>query len=105
MADQNQPKPPSKKRVRIRVSYTAQIEVVDANNKRIEEQSRRLLQSIDPVDKSGFEKAFELVDIARQAKEEELDQEYQQEMRRYEEARQAASLTIPEKILAFLIGR
>lgn len=105
MADQNLLKPPSKKRVRTRVTYTVQIEVVDENNQRIEEQSRRIVNPIDPVDKAGFEKASELVEIARLAKVDELEQEYQQELQRYEDACRAASLSIPEKILAFLIGR
>lgn len=105
MADQKQLKPPSKKRVRTRVTYTAIIEVVDANNKRSEEQSRQIVHPINPVDKAGFEKAFELVEIARLAKQDEIDREHQEEMQRYQEARREAALSLPEKILAFLIGR
>ena len=104
MKDQNQLKPPSKKRVRTRVTYTVQVEVVDQNNKRIEEQCRRLVQTINPVDKAGFEKAFELVEIARIAKQEEVDQEHQQELQRYKQAKLDASLSFPEKILAYLFG-
>jgi len=104
MKTQNQPKPPSKKRVRVRVQYTARIEAVDENDNPVGQQ-RAISHPIDPVDKAGFEKAYELVEIARIAKQDEIDQEYKQELERHEAAKRLAARTVPERIFAFLIGR
>jgi len=103
MDDQKKQKPLCKKRVRVRVTYTAIIEVVDETEKPIE--TDRYVEGIVPVDKAGFQKAFELVDTRRQAKQKELDNEYAQELERQEEALRQASLTIPEKIFGWFIGR
>lgn len=103
MDDQKKQKPLCKKRVRVRVTYTARIEAVDENENGV--RGRKIVNPIDPVDKRGFEEAFDFVDIARQAMQAEVDNEYEQELERQEEDLRQASLTIPEKIFGWIIGR
>lgn len=77
---------------------------MDENDNPVGKQ-RAMTYPIDPVDKAGFEKAYELVDQARTAKLEEVDQEYKQDLERHEAAKRLAALSIPERIFSFLIGR
>lgn len=75
MEDQKQ-KPKPTKQVRVRFQYTARIEVVE-NDEVVDE--RILTHPIEPFDVRGLKEAFDFVDIARQAKEIEIEQEFERE--------------------------
>lgn len=102
MKDQNQLKPPSKKRVRTRISYTATVEVLDATNQPVARE--RIVENMETADQAGFSAALKKVTDLQKKHQDEIDKDHQQEMKRYQEAQRVASMSIPERILSWLIS-
>lgn len=102
MKDQNQPKPPSKKRVRTRISYTATVEVIGATNTPIARE--RIVENIETVDQEGFSAALKKVTDLQKKHQDEIDKDHQEEMKRYQEAQRVASMSITERILSWLFS-
>ena len=102
MVDQNQPKPPSRKRIRTRVTYTATIDILDETNNAI--AKIRHVDSVNSVDQAGFDAALKKVTNLQNEQQEDLDQDYKVEMKRYQEAQRIASMSITERILSWLFS-
>ncbi|WP_145309657.1 hypothetical protein [Gimesia fumaroli] len=76
--------------------------MIDENDNPVKGQF--LEHEVKTFDERSFKEAFDYIDLKRRAVQAEVDEEHDQELERQKEAERLAARTIPERIIAFLLG-